>query len=427
MKKNILICLEKLGIGGVETAVVNQAIALKENGNNVVVMAEKGIYTPKLQENNIETIDFKFELTNKFNIGSKEQILSIIKKYDINQIHIHQFPCIQYVWQICLEYKIPYFVYVHSISMDDFAWFMNTYSFYKIALKPYFKYAQKIIVLAKEAIDNHKKWFPTIDEDKYFILPNCINLERFHSKEKVQHIEKFALISRFSNEKMESIKNSIDLFLEFSKINSNDNIQLDIIGGGKNEQEIKEYIANYSNIKLVGETNEIETVIDKYDAVLGIGRCILEGIAMNKITILSGIDNLKGIVNTDNIDKIMHRNFVGRELEDVEIKKVAEELNMLNETEIDRITSNNYKKIEENLNIKTKMSFVEQQDILENNHIIQEFVEAINFLINEIDNEKRISKEIWDAKQWLVGQVEIEQKEKMELIKEINNLKTENK
>ena len=50
MKKSILICLEQLGIGGVETAVVNQAIALKEKGNEIFILAKKGIYSQVLKE-----------------------------------------------------------------------------------------------------------------------------------------------------------------------------------------------------------------------------------------------------------------------------------------------------------------------------------------------------------------------------------------
>ena len=61
MKKNILICLEKLDIGGVETAVVNQAIALKEKGCNVFVIAQKGIYSETLKNNGINSYKYNNE------------------------------------------------------------------------------------------------------------------------------------------------------------------------------------------------------------------------------------------------------------------------------------------------------------------------------------------------------------------------------
>ena len=45
MKKNVLICLERLDIGGVETFVLNQATVLLSKGHTVVILAKKGLYT----------------------------------------------------------------------------------------------------------------------------------------------------------------------------------------------------------------------------------------------------------------------------------------------------------------------------------------------------------------------------------------------
>ena len=40
--KNILLCCNKMGIGGVETVILNQIVAFKSRGYNVYVMAEEG-------------------------------------------------------------------------------------------------------------------------------------------------------------------------------------------------------------------------------------------------------------------------------------------------------------------------------------------------------------------------------------------------
>ena len=42
--KNILMCLNSLGIGGVETACVTQIAEYARRNYNVYVLAEKGIY-----------------------------------------------------------------------------------------------------------------------------------------------------------------------------------------------------------------------------------------------------------------------------------------------------------------------------------------------------------------------------------------------
>lgn len=425
MKKNILICLEKLGIGGVETAVLNQAIALKEKGNKIVVLAKNGIYTDVLKQNEIDVIDFEFPLTNQFDKEKEQTILKIIDKYEIDQVHIHQLACIQSVWKPCLEKNIPYIAYVHSIAMQDYDWFINTYGIYNIILEPYFKYAKKIIVLAKEAIQNHQKRFPIIELSKYYVLPNCINFDLYYSNNIVNKIEKFVLISRLENEKLRSIKNGINLFLEFAEEQNNKNIQLDIIGSGLEEENIKKYIElnnkNNFEINIVGATNNIKDAIEKYDVVIGIGRCILEAIAMKKIAILSGIENMKGIITPKNIDKIILKNFVGRELPDTEIKKVINQLNKLNQKEMQKIISENYNKVIKELNIHERVYYA-KDDTTDYNikDILEYWIKGTNYLFEKLQLKEKENNEIWEAKTWIENQYNI-QKELIEKMDEKTN------
>ena len=94
MKKNILICLEALNIGGVETFVVNQASVLLSKGHTVVILAKEGLYTEKLKQEGATCIDFTFELGEKLYPDKIKEIQEIIEKYKINEVHINQFPCI---------------------------------------------------------------------------------------------------------------------------------------------------------------------------------------------------------------------------------------------------------------------------------------------------------------------------------------------
>ena len=50
MKKRIAICLEQMGIGGIETFTLNQLKALENKGNEVFVIAKKEIYSSKVEE-----------------------------------------------------------------------------------------------------------------------------------------------------------------------------------------------------------------------------------------------------------------------------------------------------------------------------------------------------------------------------------------
>lgn len=64
-QKNILICLNILDIGGVETAAVNQIMELRRRGYNVIVLAKTGIYTKKIVDIGAIFIDFDFEVVDR--------------------------------------------------------------------------------------------------------------------------------------------------------------------------------------------------------------------------------------------------------------------------------------------------------------------------------------------------------------------------
>ncbi len=65
MDMNILICLNKLDIGGVETAVINQIAKLTELGHNIIVLAKKGVYAEKVEEIGAKIVEFDFQLCSR--------------------------------------------------------------------------------------------------------------------------------------------------------------------------------------------------------------------------------------------------------------------------------------------------------------------------------------------------------------------------
>ena len=62
---NILICLTKMDIGGVQTVVVNQIKKMLELKCNVVVLAKEGIYSNEIKKMGATFIDFDFKLCHR--------------------------------------------------------------------------------------------------------------------------------------------------------------------------------------------------------------------------------------------------------------------------------------------------------------------------------------------------------------------------
>ena len=112
--KNILICLEKMGIGGVETSVLNQAFEYKKRGFNPIVVAGKGIFSEKLKELNIIQEYIEFPVEDNLNMEKAKLIVKIIEKYNIELVIINQLPCLLSVLPACIIKNIPYIAYVHE-------------------------------------------------------------------------------------------------------------------------------------------------------------------------------------------------------------------------------------------------------------------------------------------------------------------------
>ena len=194
---------------------------------------------------------------------------------------------------------------------------------------------------------------------------------------------------------------------------------------------------------MIGSTSNVREVLDKYDAVIGIGRCMLEAITMKRIAILIGKNSIKGIIDNSQIETIFMKlieydklyimenidksnineaiecNFAGRLLSDKTKEETARNLYQLNENKIREITDYNYNIIKEKLDISKKVFFLEDIQINnKENEFVKYYIEAINYLLETIEEKERISEEIWNGKLWLEEQLEIH--------KENNNIKNNN-
>lgn len=403
MEKNILICGENLDDGGVETAIVNDAIALKEKGNKVYILARKGVYTEKVEAFGIENIDFCFEFINGFDFEKSQDVISIIKEKNINEVHIHKFIDIPTCLPACIITNVPYIVHLHEGLKDSYDWVMNTYSMFKYMLEIYFKNAYRIIAITENVKKYNMELF-NIPEYKYKVVPNSIDLELFNNEIKSQvPIKNFLLISRLSNEKEKSIKIGIDLFEEYSK--KVEGCKLRIAGSGNASEKIKTYVENKeSNIELIGRTQNIPEEIEKADIVLGMGRCMLESMASKRICCIIGYENLKPILKKDIIEQAMLENFSGRGLKDENTINIINEILSLDQVTLEKITNQNYEYVNKKLNIKNNVFSID--DKIETNY------EDANVLLFKMlgQYQKEITKvikekeEIWQGKLWIEEQ-----------------------
>ncbi|MBO5477946.1 MAG: glycosyltransferase [Clostridia bacterium] len=389
--KAILICLEKFGVGGVETSVVNQSLAFREKGYDVVILAQEGIYTKKVQDKGITFINCEFDLGNEIDKEKTSKIIEIIQKYNIGQVHIHQYPCLLSALPACLITNTPYVAFVHSRLTDIYDWYKNCFSLYKRLLKVFFDNAYKIVTLNYSSIDLNAKYF-NIDKEKYRVLKNSIYLDEYAANTEVTDVKNFIIISRIAEEKLISIQNGINFFIEYANSCENFDGKLAIYGDGSEEtiNKVKKYIAEHNtnnyNISLAGSTNEVAKEMEKYDAVIGMGRCIIEALATKRLSIITSPNELKFLIDNSNIYSAIEANFASNDLKAQSIKDMVAQLKKLNSKKIKKITDENYKVVSKELNMIKNVYCIENSNT--NVNYSKEVLEILDIQLEDIINKK---------------------------------------
>ena len=391
--KNILICLEKMGIGGVETSVINQALEYKRRGIDCIIASDSGIFDSVLEDNKIKHEIISFPLEKNINMDKTKKIMAIIEKYNIEQVIINQLPCILSVLPACIIKNIPYIAYVHNPkdtvqdNQDNaFDWYEINYPIYKELFEIYYSNAQNVIAISdyvKEYVKNRY----SVDPNKMMVIHNSINLNKYKSIREVTKKNKFILISRMSPDKFQSVKNGIDIFDFYDSKDK----ELMIVGDGNKLDEIKEYAAKKKSmnmIKFVGQQKNVIKLINESDIVLGLDRVLLEAIAMNRIAVNIGYDKPKEIIDIKNIEIEAEEGFCGKNLKDTEPMELAKKIKT---TDID--TSQDYNFVREKLNIIDNIYIREPQKVDYERGIFSLF-KMIYKLEEEVNNDSVKGEEL---------------------------------
>lgn len=349
--KNILICLERLDIGGVETFTIAQVKEYAKRGIKCYVLSQGGLLERKLKDlKNVELINFKFNIENRIDYEEIEKIEKLIKNKKIDSICIHQYPCIPYLLPLIFKYNIPYMAYIHSTVEGTFEWYMKTYPMYHVLFPMYFKNASQIVAVTEKTKKENSKLF-NIDLSKYKVINNSLDFSEYEDlkiNNNLKKINKFMYFGRLAIEKEKSIIAAIDFFKDYKEI-FNENATLKIVGDGALLESLKEeYECEY--IKFTGAVADTIKELNKTDAVIGVDRCILEGIAAKRIAIISSYSGNISLVTPKIMEKEIEEKFSGKSLDDNK-----EELTKYSKEELKEIIRNNYKMIENKLSISNSI------------------------------------------------------------------------
>ena len=400
-KYNILICFAKLGVGGIETACITQIKEFTRRGYNVFVLAEKGMYLEALKKiKGVNYIDFKYDSRNSFNLDKIRRVKEIIIENNIKLAYIHQVDCVSSAFSACMLTKIPYIAYVHHGISGVYDIDLEIGNMSNEFLKLYYKYAYKIVTISDLAKNENKERFK-ISEDKYEIVPNCIDFENFKTDKPI-NLDRVLLISRFEKDKGNGIVNGLKFFKEYKLLNPK--AELTIVGGGSKEYFVKEQIKEMNiQCKMLGRRNDVKDIMEQNGIILGVDRCIQEAIAMKRYAVVTGYEGFQGLVLPTNIEEFSKNNFSKKSEENIDCKEVAKNIYSLKENEKNEIVEQNYGWLRKNRNIQNNLYEVKEIKNIENPLKDIEYKEVIEILFGELQYMHTwMQKEIdrgWDVRQ----------------------------
>lgn len=453
--KNILLCNDLMGIGGVETAILNQISAFVGKGHNVYVIAKKGEYSKRVEELGGVFIECEYLEENKIDFEKVNKIVNIIRKNNISEIHIHKYQCVPNTMLAAFITNVPYLAYEHTV-WDTKEYYKWKYPIYKVLFPIYFNNAYKIICITPKTIELTKNEYD-IEEEKYLVVHNGIDFNEYINTEIKGNNKsrEIYIISRFSEEKKIPIIEGIEIFQEIFK---NDNkAKLYIIGDGEKKEDIIQYLEQnnlkYSDsldespIIFLGKKTNIKDYLKKADLVLGVDRCILEAIAMKVPAIITGYDGIKGLVNKENINMALDENFSGDNLKSITKEECMKQLLKLEENKESIVNDNynvaiekldcykNYINIPDgtkiNFNWVNLFSIIEGQvDLIEQQYVdIKGKYDWIQNIEKENEKIKIEKKQLYKENEELIAKSKIEKEELEEkqknIIEEKNQIKKE--
>lgn len=309
---NILLVTMEMNMGGAETHVLELAKALKKRKNNVFVVSAGGKLVSEIEKNGIQHIyaPLKDKKINHI-ITSIKTIEKTIKNNNIDVVHAHARIPGAICGIVCKKTKTHFVTTVHGIYRLNFI------------LKKLTNWGEKTLAVSedikKQVVQDYG-----LDEKNVFVTVNGIDLETYRKMEipitsdvkLIPGKDKIIHVSRIDQDTKEVVSTLAEILDDLDK-ESDNGVQLIVVGGGNYYDELQEKTKNISNITLVkGPRTDINELLNLGDIFVGVSRCALEAMATELPVILAGNSangqGYLGILDEKNLQMAIDTNFTCR-------------------------------------------------------------------------------------------------------------------
>lgn len=303
----ILHIIDDLSPGGAERLLEGSLPLIKSLGNEVILLLledNQCHYRQKIINSGIPII--VSPINNMKSFKNISEIKKIIKKENVDVVHAHLFPVLYWVaFAKIFSKKFPLAVYTeHGVSNRR-----RQSKYFKLIENSIYKKYDYITCISTIVKNNLLNWADKLEgsKTKVNMIENGIDLSQFSIEKNIKKVDlgfdfsnvKFiTMIGRLDNSKdQKTIINALKLLPI--------NIQLILVGVGKNSEILKEYVAEKclnDRVHFLGYRKDIKEILNITSIVIlssykeGFGLAALEGMAMQKPVIGTNIDGLSQVI-----------------------------------------------------------------------------------------------------------------------------------
>ncbi len=284
----VAILSESFLMGGLETRLKSIAKYITRQGYEVYLLTQN--FDNKAHSN------LPFKGIRVVNFNDVRTVKEALNELSPDIADIHPFSSIASGAEACLELGIPYSITIHGVYMQ------RNYV-------PYLQNADHVIAVSEEVRTQILRYVPSL---KITILKNGVDLEAFKPVNASSQFN-VAYISRLDNNKISGILHASSL------IKQKQNAKLCLLGNGASENKLKQMLPS---CEFYGYIEDIASYFQKndsvYSAIGGMGRTVVEGMAMKMPVIVMSYDGVKGYVTPFNFSDFAKNNFSGRGMPNIE-------------------------------------------------------------------------------------------------------------
>ena len=320
--KSILIITEQFTLGGLETHICGEITTLSKLGVGVYLATGKkfnGALLPINFHNITHGIPLGSDSSSEDLLYSISELRQIIRTNSIDFVHIHPFTSI-IPGAIAAELEnIPFSITFHGpASLAEYYGPVHDFLVKSLILP----IADLVVAVSTET---EKLLLNYADKDSIVVIPNSVNFEPLLNIEtkKIELNPHWLIASRLDNFKIVGV---LDFCIK-AKLAGISNVL--VAGDGPAKEDLSRMLSEHGldgYVTLLGASSDMNALMRNASGVAGMGRVLLEAIALKKPFVLVGYDGVKGVVDPELLTRATDENFSGRGLPTINIETLSEQL-----------------------------------------------------------------------------------------------------